>query len=195
MRGLTAIASALALALLSSPACAGPNEPEGPQPALGESQQAISEATMKSFRITSTAFAQGSPIPARYTADGDDISPPLEIHDPPDGTQSLALVMDDPDAPVGTWVHWVVWRIPPQSRELRPGEAPAGAVEGRNSWGRSGYGGPAPPSGTHRYFFKLFALDVSPELPPTTDKAALLKAMDGHVLGQAQLMGTYTRGR
>ncbi len=150
---------------------------------------------MESFRITSSAFSEGSPIPARYAADGEDISPPLEIHDPPAGTRSLALVMDDPDAPVGTWIHWVVWRIPAQTREIRAGEVPAGAVEGRNSWGRTGYGGPAPPSGTHRYFFKLYALDASMELPPTTDKAALLKAIAGHVLGRAQLMGTYSRGR
>lgn len=150
---------------------------------------------MESFRMTSTAFAQGAPIPARYTADGDDISPPLQIHDPPQGTESFALVMDDPDAPVGTWVHWVVWSMPAQTREIRAGEVPSGAVVGRNSWGRTGYGGPAPPSGTHRYFFKLFALDASPELPPTTDKAALLKAIEENVLAQAQLMGTYSRGR
>jgi Raf kinase inhibitor-like YbhB/YbcL family protein len=188
-------ALAVALGLFACPACAAQNEPETPQAAIRESRQTTPEAAMRSFRITSTAFTEGRPIPARYTADGDDVSPPLEVHDPPDGTQSLVLIMDDPDAPVGTWVHWVVWRIPVQTREIRAGELPSGAVEGRNSWGRTGYGGPAPPSGTHRYFFKLLALDILPELPPTTDKAALLRAVEGHVLGQAQLMGTYSRGR
>jgi len=149
---------------------------------------------MASFTLTSPAFAAGKPIPPRFTADGADVSPPLTIGDPPPGTASFALIMDDPDAPMGTWVHWVVWNIPAATREIPEGRLPSGAVEGRNSWHRTGYGGPAPPSGTHRYFFKLYALDITLDLPAATGKAELLRAMEGHVLAKAELMGTYSRG-
>jgi Raf kinase inhibitor-like YbhB/YbcL family protein len=152
---------------------------------------------MKGFSLTSPAFSQGEEIPARFTADGADVSPELRIGDPPGGTVTFALIMDDPDAPMGTWVHWVVWNIPGAARSVPEGTLPEGSTEGRNSWGRTGYGGPSPPKGTgvHRYFFKLYALDTRLELPPTADKAALLDAMKGHVLGEAELMGTYTRDR
>jgi Raf kinase inhibitor-like YbhB/YbcL family protein len=143
--------------------------------------------------ISSPAFANGQPIPERHTADGEDTSPELAISGTPEGTVSFALIMDDPDAPRGTWVHWVVWSIPSTAASLPEGGLPAGAVEGRNSWGRSGYRGPAPPSGTHRYFFKLYALDSDLDLPATTDKNGLLHAMEGRVLARAQVMGTYSR--
>ncbi len=143
--------------------------------------------------VESPAFSEGRAIPARYTADGADISPPLVIQGVPEGTQSLALIMDDPDAPMGTWVHWVAWNLPAGTREIPEGSLPDGAAEGRNSWGRTGYGGPAPPSGTHRYYFKIYALDTKLDLPPATDKARLLSAMKGHVLAEAVLMGRYSR--
>jgi Raf kinase inhibitor-like YbhB/YbcL family protein len=145
------------------------------------------------FAISSRSFATGQPIPAEFTADGANVSPQLDIADPPAGTTSFALIVDDPDAPMGTWVHWVVWNIPADTRQIGKGHLPSGAVEGRNSWGRSGYGGPSPPSGTHRYLFKLYAVDGLLQLPKSTDKAGLLEALEGKVLGRAQLVGTYTR--
>lgn len=145
------------------------------------------------MRMTSPAFDHGRPIPPRYTADGDNINPRLDIESPPEGTASFALIMDDPDAPRGTWVHWVVWNIPADASFFPEGGLPPGTVSGLNSWGRSGYGGPSPPSGTHRYVFKLYALDTALDLPPDTDKGRLLMAMEAHVLGRAELMGTYAR--
>jgi len=148
---------------------------------------------MADLSITSPAFAGKSTIPARYTCDGEDVSPPLQIDAVPDRAKSLALIVDDPDAPVGTWVHWVVWNIPPQTREIRENALPAGAVQGVNDWKRNRYGGPCPPSGVHRYFFRLYALDAVLNLTATTDKGALLHAMQGHVVAQAELMGTCRR--
>lgn len=145
------------------------------------------------FAISSPSFAHGQPIPVQFTADGANISPRLDISEPPPGTTSFALIVDDPDAPMGTWVHWVVWNIPADCRQIPEGGLPAGAVGGRNSWGRNGYGGPSPPSGTHRYFFKLYAVDGQLQLPKSTDKAGLIEALEGKVLGRAQLMGTYRR--
>jgi len=151
------------------------------------------------FELTSTVFAQGEPIPIKFSCKGEDISPPLAWGDPPAGTQSLVLIMDDPDAPGGTWVHWIVFNIPADVREL-PEDMPAGmkfddvaATFGKNSWGRSNYGGPCPPGGTHRYFFKLYALDTTMSLDESANKSQTLAAMEGHVLAEAELMGTYTR--
>jgi hypothetical protein len=143
--------------------------------------------------ISSPAFADGKPIPPRFTADGANLSPELAIANPPPGTACYALIVDDPDAPMGTWVHWVAWNIPAGATTIPEGKLPAGSVDGRNSWGRTGYGGPSPPSGTHHYHFKLYALDRTLELPRTTDKAALIDAMEGRVLARAQLIGTYRR--
>ncbi|RIH89443.1 YbhB/YbcL family Raf kinase inhibitor-like protein [Calidithermus roseus] len=139
------------------------------------------------FALSSSAFAQGKPIPAKYTCDGLDISPPLAWSDAPRGTQSFALIMDDPDAPAGTWVHWVLFNLPAQTHQLA--EKAVQGVQGRNSWGRLGYGGPCPPSGTHRYFFRLYALDTLLQLPAGATKEQVLRAMQGHVLAQAELMG------
>jgi Raf kinase inhibitor-like YbhB/YbcL family protein len=156
------------------------------------------------LNLTSSAFPHQGAIPRQYTCDGDDLSPPLAWSDLPAGTQSLALIVDDPDAPDPrapkmTWVHWVLYNIPPAAAALkegiRPPELPGGTLEGTNDWGRTGYGGPCPPVGRHRYFHKLYALDtVLPDLGRPT-KAALEKAMKGHVLAEAQLVGTYQRGR
>jgi Raf kinase inhibitor-like YbhB/YbcL family protein len=150
------------------------------------------------LELTSPAFAQGQPIPVKYTCKGEDISPALAWGDPPAGTQSFALIMDDPDAPVGTWVHWVLFNIPASARglpEAFPADAslPDGSLSGKNSWGRTGYGGPCPPSGTHRYFFKLYALDETLAINPGADKGELEKAMVGHILASAELMGTFSK--
>jgi Raf kinase inhibitor-like YbhB/YbcL family protein len=150
------------------------------------------------LQLISPAFAAGEPIPARYSCDGEDISPALQWSEPPEGTQSLALIADDPDAPVGTWVHWVLYNLPAGSRELPEAvppdlELPDGSRHGQNSWRRGGYGGPCPPSGTHRYFFKLYALDTTLVLAAGAGKQELLQAMEGHLLAQGELMGIYRR--
>lgn len=153
------------------------------------------------MRLTSTAFEDGDLIPKLYTCDGQDISPPLTWQDVPAEAQSFALVCDDPDAPGRTWVHWVMYNIPSEARSLPEKVVPQpvlpdGTQQGRNSWPRTGYGGPCPPSGTHRYIFKLYALDVDLDLAPAdTDKAALLEAMEGHVLAETMLTGLYKRQR
>jgi Raf kinase inhibitor-like YbhB/YbcL family protein len=150
------------------------------------------------MKLTSTAFAEGADIPALYTCDGADISPPLQWSDPPAGTASLALIMDDPDAPARTWVHWVVYDLPGETTGLPenvdPTETiPGGGRQGNSSWNRIGYGGPCPPRGSHRYFFKLYALDSQLGLESGASKAKLLEAMTGHILAEAQLMGHYER--
>ncbi len=154
--------------------------------------------------LTSTAFTHQGAIPTRYTCEGDDISPPLSWSALPAGTQSLALIVDDPDAPDPaapkmTWVHWVLYNLPASATGLREGvraaDLPPGTLDGLNDWKRSGYGGPCPPIGRHRYFHKLYALDiVLPDLKVPT-KAGLEQAMRGHVVGEAELIGTYQKGR
>jgi Raf kinase inhibitor-like YbhB/YbcL family protein len=148
--------------------------------------------------ITSPAFSEGDMIPRQYTCDGEDISPPLAWTGVPEGTKTLALICDDPDAPVGTWVHWVIFNIPPKTEGLAANIAPKGTIEigakhGTNDFRKLGYGGPCPPGGTHRYFFKLYALDTETALDPGITKAQLLKAMEGHILAEGQLMGRYKR--
>jgi Raf kinase inhibitor-like YbhB/YbcL family protein len=155
--------------------------------------------TTATLSVTSTAFAEGAPIPARHTCEGEDVAPPLAFSGAPAGTRSLALVVDDPDAPdpaapKTVFVHWVVHDLPPDTAGLPEGGAlPGGAQVGLNDWKRAAYGGPCPPVGRHRYFFKLYALDaVLGDLGAPT-KARLLEAMRGHVLAEAQLMGTYQK--
>ncbi len=149
----------------------------------------------KEFRmqLTSSAFDYGKPIPSKYTCDGENINPPLTIKDVPEEARSLVLIVDDPDAPMGTFTHWTVWNIDPAITLIPEGWVPEGAVEGKTSFGRMGYGGPCPPSGTHRYFFKLYALDKELILDPSADVRELELAMQGHILAQAELMGTYSR--
>jgi len=151
-----------------------------------------------SIQLTSDAFTQEGSIPAQYACTGSDSSPSLTWSEPPAGTQSFALIMEDPDAPVGTWVHWVLFNIPPSSRGLTeaiPSEATLSdrSMHGKNSGGNLGYDGPCPPSGTHRYFFKLYALDETLGLSSGADKGELLKAMEGHILAQGELMGTFSK--
>ena len=156
-------------------------------------QQSGDGGVMGGFTLTSSAFENGAPIPVEYTADGANTSPPLAISGLPESTISLALIVDDPDAPAGTWVHWVVWNIPVSALKIAAGSVPAGAVQGKNSGGKESYSGPAPPSGKHRYFFKLYALDQMLSLHAGASKRELEHAMEGHVLAQATLVGTYTR--
>lgn len=148
--------------------------------------------------LKSTAFSEGGMIPAHYTCDGRDVSPPLTWAKAPSGTKSFAIICDDPDAPGGTWVHWVYYDIPSTTTGLaenitKSADPPSGGKQGINDFGKAGYGGPCPPGGTHRYFFRLYALDAVLGLPAGTGKQKLLKVMEGHVLGQAQLMGKYKR--
>ncbi len=152
-----------------------------------------------SLALTSAAFPPGGAIPKDHTCDGKDLAPPLEWSGVPAGTKSLALVVDDPDAPNGMWVHWVLYDLPPNTRGLPLGtkskDLPAGTREGLNDWKRTGYRGPCPPSGRHRYFHRLYALDVVlPDLKQPT-KSALEAAMDGHVVAEAELIGIYQRLR
>ncbi len=150
------------------------------------------------MEIKSSAFGSGEMIPAKYTCDGADFSPPLEWLKTPAGTKSLALICDDPDAPMGTWVHWVIFDIPQTATMLAEGitrekDLPGGGTQGINDFRKIGYGGPCPPGGTHRYFSKLYALDAMLGLKPGITKDQLLTAMRGHILAEAQLMGTYRR--
>lgn len=145
------------------------------------------------MRITSPVFEEGKSIPTKYTCMGEDINPQLLIEGIPKETVSLALIMEDPDAPVGTWDHWIMWNILPETTEIKEKSVPTQAVQGKNSWGMNRYGGPCPPSGTHRYFFKLFALDTTLDLPPNSNKRELEYAMQQKILTQAQLIGTYKK--
>ncbi len=146
------------------------------------------------MKITSSAFREKETIPPKYTCDGQDAIPPLKFEGVPEKAASLALIMDDPDAPMGTWDHWVVWNIPAKTTEIAEGKTPQGVV-GKNSWGKNAWGGPCPPDRQHRYFFKLYALDTKLDLGANSKKSDVEKAMKGHVLAEAQLMGVYDRKR
>ncbi|MEK7083686.1 MAG: YbhB/YbcL family Raf kinase inhibitor-like protein [Patescibacteria group bacterium] len=145
------------------------------------------------MRLTSPAFQPNASIPSTYTCDGNDMSPPLLFSDVPAEAKSLVLIADDPDVPSGIWVHWVVWNINPKTTEASEGMVPGAGIEGITSFGRRGYGGPCPPSGTHRYVFKLYALDTLLDLPEKASKLDVEGAMDGHVIDSAELIGVYER--
>jgi Raf kinase inhibitor-like YbhB/YbcL family protein len=151
------------------------------------------------FSISSESFKNGGEIPKKYTCDGADVSPELSWTEPPSGTQSLALIADDPDAPAGTWTHWVLFNVPPATTHLAEGvnkvdELPGGACQGRNDFRKIGYNGPCPPPGKpHRYFFKLYALNTTLNLNAGSSKQELEQAMQGHITGKAELMGSYRR--
>lgn len=158
------------------------------------------------MKISSPAFGHNQSIPSKYTCDGENINPPLQISDILEGAKSLVLISDDPDAPAGTWIHWTIWDISPHTKEIPentiPNRAPwdpnspampLPAMEGLTNFGKPGYGGPCPPSGTHRYFFKLYALDTILDLPPSAKAGDIEKAMKGRILDKAELIGLYKR--
>jgi Raf kinase inhibitor-like YbhB/YbcL family protein len=189
---------ALSLALtLSLTSCASPTSTASvPLPQTSTVPASTQELTMP-INLSSSAFTAGLPIPVDYSCKGRDISPELRWTEPLRNTQSFALIMDDPDAPAGTWVHWVIYNIPATARGL-PEAVPTdaqladGSIQGMTSSGSAGYHGPCPPSGTHRYFFKLYALDTMLSLP-SADKDKLLRAIENHILDQAELMGTFSK--
>jgi Raf kinase inhibitor-like YbhB/YbcL family protein len=181
----------LALVMLAFVACSNRPPQAAPPPATPATQQQKSE-----LKLTSTAFKEGEAIPRGYTCDGANVSPPLEWTGVPKSAKTIAIIADDPDAPTGTWVHWVLYNLPaaglgmientPLTETLN-----GGGAQGKNDFGKIGYGGPCPPSGTHRYFFKFYALDSELPLKPGATKNDVEKAMEGHTVGQAQLIGTY----
>ena len=148
---------------------------------------------MNEISIASPAFPSNGMIPKKYTCDGADVSPPLSIGNVPAKTQYLALIVDDPDAPMGTWVHWVVWNIAADTRDIPENTLPPGALQGTNDFGKQKYSGPCPPSGTHRYFFKLYALNAPLALKAGAAKAQVEEAMSGRLLGKTELVGIYRR--
>ena len=150
------------------------------------------EGRFGNMKLSSSSFEDGGVIPSEYTCDGADVSPALIFKAIPENTKSLALIMDDPDAPMGTWVHWLVWNIPPSISGFSKGEN-ISYPQGKNDFGKLDYGGPCPPSGTHRYFFKLYALDTIVELEEGANKKQLESAMSEHIIEEAQLMGKYSR--
>lgn len=145
------------------------------------------------MKITSSAFEHNSRIPQKYTCDGENINPPLSFSDIPPNTKSLTLIMDDPDAPTKTWVHWIVYNIGSQTSEVKENSVPQNGIEGVTDFGNKGYGGPCPPSGTHRYFFKLYALDSMIDLPEGANKKMLEEKIHRQIIDKAELVGLYKR--
>jgi hypothetical protein len=180
----------LALVTLVLLGCAKAPQPAAPQAAAKENKM--------DFKVTSTAFKEGQPIPRQHTCDGANVSPPLEWSSAPPTAKTFAIICDDPDAPSGTWVHWVLYNLPGDRIGLVENvpateKVPGNGLQGTNDFQKIGYGGPCPPSGTHHYFFKLYALDGELSLKAGATKAETLKAMEGHIVAQTQLMGTYRR--
>jgi hypothetical protein len=156
--------------------------------------QTQSAPVRSSLKVTSSAFPEGGKIPKKYTCDDSNVNPPMRIENLPQSARSVALIVDDPDAPGRTWTHWLVWNIDPRAPEIREKSVPPNAVQGTNDFGSASYGGPCPPSGTHRYYFKAYALDTTLSLPSSTKKAALEKAMAGHIVAEGSLMGLTPAG-
>ena len=157
-----------------------------------QTQNASAPAT--SLKVTSSAFSDGGKIPKKYTCDDSNVNPLLRIENIPNTVKSLALIVDDPDAPGRTWTHWLVWNIDPKTTEIGENSAPQNAVQGTSDFGNARYGGPCPPSGTHRYYFRAYALDNVLSLPGSATRSAVEKAMAGHIIAKGTLMGTYSRG-
>jgi Raf kinase inhibitor-like YbhB/YbcL family protein len=167
------------------------NEPsQNPKPAFSN----VTTAPMddQTLLLRSPAFQNGQSIPSKYTCDGENISPPLAIENIPEKTVTLVLIMDDPDAPNSTWDHWVIFNIPKNTSRIGEGSTPQG-TGGKNTWGKTGYGGPCPPQGVHRYFFRVYALNSSLRLDENATKNDVLEAMKGHILASSELLGTYTK--
>ena len=150
----------------------------------------ISQESQSNMQLTSLVFGHNQLIPAKYTCDGEDVNPPLVINNAPESTQSLTIIVDDPDAPAGVWDHWIVFNIPPDTKVVAEGQEPEG-VHGRGTGGNTDYYGPCPPDREHRYFFKVYALDTMLDLPEGSSKADVERAMEGHVLDKAELIGRY----
>jgi len=159
---------------------------------IGKGTPVREETEVVNMKLTSPAFENNGKIPSEYTCDGSGTSPELNIEDVPKNAKSLVLINDDPDAPVGTWDHWITFNIPPTTAKIEKGDEPEG-IWSKNSWGKTGYGGPCPPSGVHRYFFKLYALDTMLNLKEGATKKQIEAAMQGHVIVKTELMGTYER--
>ena len=186
-----------------------------PNKNIGQSRPEKAQPTNQiPMKITSSVFEDQGTIPPKYTCDGDGVNPPLSFFEVPKAAKTLALIVDDPDAPSGTWVHWLLWNIAPEINQVAENSAPQGATQGQGSSGQNVYGGPCPPaspdplrpqseasasrggpSGTHHYIFKLYALDAKLSIPSYSTSADLEKAMQGHIIGQAQLVGLYSRGK
>ena len=165
---------------------------------LGVTLHSSAQSAEKDVKLSSSAFKEGELIPVKYTCDGENISPPLAWTWYPKRTQSFALIADDPDAPMGTWVHWVIYNIPAHINSLEENIAKTdtlgqGIMQGITDFRKPGYGGPCPPGGTHHYYFKIYALDIMPDVEPGLTKAELLKIMKGHIIAKGQLVGKYKR--
>ena len=145
------------------------------------------------MKVVSSAFQNNTKIPSKYTCDGENVSPPLQFLNVPESAKSLVLIVDDPDAPSKVWVHWVVYNINPETLGVKENNVPKNGIEGMTDFGRPGYGGPCPPSGTHRYFFKLYVLDSILDLPQNATKQVVEAKMQGHILDKAELIGLYVR--
>jgi Raf kinase inhibitor-like YbhB/YbcL family protein len=184
MRQIIALLAVLILIAGCAPA-------EAPEQMSAEQTSAQSQE-VDTMKITSTAFKNNSLLPSKYTCDGEGVSPPLEITSVPKNTRSIALIVDDPDAPLGTFVHWVAWDIPVKGNIS---EGDTGFSQGTNDFGKQSYGAPCPPSGAHRYFFKAYALDITLELEEGSTKEELVDAMEGHIVAEAELIGKYSRGK
>ena len=185
------VALPVLLLLLGVLSACGPGEPAAPPPAQAGTAPGATDLT-----LSSSAFVSGEPIPVLYTCQGEDLSPPLQWSGPPAGAQAFVLFVDDPDG--GDWVHWSIYNLPAGAAGLpqalpHNAELPDGSRQGKNSWGKLGYGGPCPPSGTHQYVFRLYALDAPLSLEAGAAKEALFRAMEGHILAQAQLVGLYSQ--
>lgn len=182
--GKKILLSALFMFIIMSVSCAKEGNSDNP-----------GGASMGTITVTSSAFKEGEMIPKKFTCDDRDVSPQLSWTGVPAGAKSIALICDDPDAPAGTWVHWVLFNLPATTTGLPEGIAklPGGALQGINDFRKITYGGPCPPGGTHRYYFKVYALDTVLSLKERASKGDLLRAMEGHILGQGQLMGKYKR--
>ena len=187
----TKVVISMFLFLLLISAC---SQKDLPAPELQAASEGMMQENSEPFTLTSSAFQNLEAIPVIYTCDGRDISPPLNWDNPPPSSQSLVLIMDDPDAPVGTWDHWILFNLPPDITSIPEDftQLPNGTKSGSNSWRKNEYGGPCPPGTTsHRYYFKLYALDTELDLPEGSKKAAVEKAMKGHILAQTELVGIY----
>ena len=188
----------LGLVMIASlPACSNRSGSSAGKPSTQNQNQDQSQ-NAKDIKLSSTAFKDGEAIPSQYTCDGVNVSPPLEWSGVPKSAKTVAIIADDPDAPAGTWVHWVLYNLPGENIGMvenlpATDNLKAGGFQGKNDFEKIGYGGPCPPSGTHRYFFKIYALDIDLPLKAGATKVEVDKAMAGHVVAQGQLMGTYRR--